>query len=100
MYQIYPKTLAGVSRDEQQVLVVVSSVVEQEVAGEREKRQRGRGGADRVGGVDEREQGEESECSEEAKDASGENTPEMEGTGGGAVVLGVWFSSAGVRDRL
>jgi hypothetical protein len=53
---------AGGSSDEQQVLVV--SVVEQEVAGELEERERGRGP-----GV-ELEQGEESECTEEAKEAN------------------------------
>jgi hypothetical protein len=49
------------------------------VAGELEKRQRGRegtGGGAR-GGV-EREQGEESECSEEAKEANGKKEQEVE----------------------
>jgi len=62
------------------VLVVVASVVEQEMAGEPEKRQRGRGGTGGgAGGVVEREQGEASKCSEEAQKANGEKDQEVEG---------------------
>ena len=61
-------------------LVVVVSVVEQEVAGELEKGQRGRGGTGgSAGGVVEREQGEASKCSEEAQKANGEKDQEVEG---------------------
>ena len=60
--------------------MVVASVVEQEVAGEPEKRQRGRGGTGGgAGGVVEREQGEASKCSEEAQKANGEKDQEVEG---------------------
>ena len=93
--------IAGGSGDGQQVLVVVASVVEQEVAGEPEKRQRGRGGTGGGAGAGvEQEQGEASECTEEAKEANGEKEQEVEGQSGGKeAVLEVWFYSAGVRDR-
>jgi hypothetical protein len=72
--------IAGGSGDEPQGLVVVASVVEQEVAGELEKRQRGRGGTGGgAGGVVEREQGEASKCSEEAQKANGEKDQEVGG---------------------
>ena len=74
------------------VLMLVASVVEQEVAGELEKRQRGRGGAGvGAGRGDEPEQGEESEFSMEAKEANGEKEQEVEGQwrrGGGDVKFG------------
>jgi hypothetical protein len=77
--------IAGGSGDGQQGFVVVVSVAEQEVAGELEKRQRGRGGTGGgAGGGVVREQGEELECSEEAKEANGEKEQEV---GGGPVVL-------------
>jgi hypothetical protein len=70
--------IAGDSGDGQQVLVV-PLVVEQEVAGARERDKEEElvtgGGA---GGV-EREKGEESECTEEAKEANGEKEQEVEG---------------------
>ena len=76
--------IAGGSGDGQQVLVVVASVVGLEVAGELEKRQRGRGGTGGgAGGGVEREQGEASECTEEAKEANGEKEQEVEGQSGG-----------------
>jgi hypothetical protein len=54
--------ITGGSGNGQQVLVVVASVVEKEVAGELEKKQRGRGGTGGgTGGGVEREQGEEPE---------------------------------------
>jgi hypothetical protein len=72
--------IAGGSGDGQQVLVVVASVVGLEVAGELEKRQRGRGGTGGgEGGGVEREQGEASECTEEAKEANKEKDQEVEG---------------------
>ena len=72
--------IAGGSGVGQQVLGVVASGVEQEVAGELEKRQRGRGGTSGgAGGGVEREQGKESECSEEAKAANEEKEQEVEG---------------------
>ena len=72
--------IARDSGDGQQVLVVVASVVGLEVAGELEKRQRGRGGTGGgAGGGVEREQGEASECTEEAQEANGEKEQEVEG---------------------
>jgi len=50
--------IAGGDGDGQQVLVVVASVVDQKVAGELERGQRGRGGTGRGAGGVEREQGE------------------------------------------
>ena len=81
--------IAGGSGDGQQVLVVVASVVGLEVAGELEKRQRGRGGTGGgEGGGVEREQGEASECTEEAMEANGEKEQEVECQSvGGAVVV-------------
>ena len=76
------------------VLVVVASVVKQEVAGELEKRQRrrvGAGGCGGAGGGVETEQGQASECSEEAKEANGEKEKEVEEQwqrGGGALEFG------------
>ena len=56
----------------------MASVVDQEVAEELEKRQRGRGGTGGgAGGGVEREQ--EEVCSEEAKEANGEKEQEVEG---------------------
>ena len=53
--------------------MVVASVIEQEVAGEVQKRQRGRGGTGGGAGRGvEREQGEAAQCLEEAKEANGE----------------------------
>ena len=86
--------IAGGSGDGQQVLVVVASVVGLEVAGELEKRQRGRGGTGGgAGGGVEREQGEAPECSEEAKETNGEIEQEvLRGRqwrrGGGALKFG------------
>ena len=56
------------------------------------KRQRGRGGTGGgAGGGVEREQGEASECTEEAQEANGEKEQEVEGqSGGGAVAEGRW----------
>ncbi len=56
-------------------------------AGELKKRQRVRAGTGGAGGGLEREHGEESECTEEAKEANGDKEQAMEG------------QSAGVRDR-
>ena len=87
--------IAGGSGDGQQVLVVVASVVGLEVAGELEKRQRGRGGTGGgEGGGVEREQGEASECTEEAQEANGEKEEEVEGPSGGGAVdrrVEVWL---------
>ena len=59
--------------------MVVASVVGLEVAGELKKRQRGRGGTGGgAGGGVEREQGEASECSEEAKEVNWEKEQEIE----------------------
>jgi hypothetical protein len=72
--------IAGGRPGDRRVLVVVASVAELEVAGELQKRQRGRGGTGgSAGGGVEREQGEESECSEEAKEAKGKKDQEVEG---------------------
>ena len=80
--------IAGGTAGDRQVLVVVASVAELEVAGELQKRQRARGGTGGgAGGGVEREQGEASECSEEAKEAKGEKEQEMEGRG----CFEVWF---------
>jgi len=70
--------IAGGRAGDRRVLLVVASVAELEVAGELQKRQRGRG---------EREQGEESECSEGAKDAKGEKEVQWR-RGGGALKFG------------
>ena len=81
--------IAGGTAGDRQVLVVVASVAELEVAGELQKRQRERGiiGGD-AGGGDEREQGEASECTEEAMEANGEKEQEVECQSvGGAVVV-------------
>ena len=58
------------------------------MVGDLEKRQRGRGGTGGgVRGGDEREQGEESECSDEAKEANGEKeSRRWEGQSGGGAV--------------
>ena len=79
--------IARDSGDGQQVLVV-PLVVEHEVAGarERDREEKLVTGSGAGGGV-EREKGEESECTEEAKEANGEKEQEVEGQwrrGGGA----------------
>jgi hypothetical protein len=82
---------AGGKAGDRQVLLVVASVAEQKVAAELEKRRRGRGGNESgEGGVVERERGEASECTEEARKANREQEHEVEGrwrTGCGTV----WF---------
>ena len=80
--------IAGGRPGDRLVLVVVASVAELEVAGELQKRQRGRGGTGgSAGGGVEREQGEESECAEGAKEANVEKEVQWR-RGGGVLKFG------------
>ncbi len=77
--------IAGGTAGDRQVLVVVASVAELEVAGELQKRQRGRGGTG--GGARGGVEREVSECSEGAKEAKGEKEVQWR-RGGGALKFG------------